>query len=233
MSTKVQAKKSNLNMELGNMNFYLKKPSFEIMKLFNMENSYPLNVISEDGNVNYYEKFFSEEKCEKYFEDFMKTIQWKHDEVLIFGKKIITKRQVAWYGETGLKYTYSKTTKIAHSWTKELLEIKNLIESKIGESFNSCLLNLYHSGEEGMGWHSDDEKDLVRDSAIASVSFGAERKFVFKHKKTKETISLNLENGSLLLMQGKTQSHWSHRLPPSKKVPSPRINLTFRSIFVR
>jgi|26BtaG_2_1085354.scaffolds.fasta_scaffold00022_35 alkylated DNA repair dioxygenase AlkB len=220
-------------MELGNMNFYFKKPSFEFMKLFNMENAHPIKVISEDGDVNYYGKVFSKEECEQYFEDLMKTIQWKHDEVFIFGKKIITKRQVAWYGDMGLKYTYSKTTKIAFSWTKELLKIKNSIESKTGESFNSCLLNLYHSGEEGMGWHSDDEKDLVRNSAIASVSFGTERKFVFKHKNTKETISLNLENGSLLLMKGKTQSHWSHRLPPSKKVTGPRINLTFRSISIR
>ena len=129
-----------------------------------------------------------------------------------------------------MEYTYSKTTKTALPWTSDLLEIRRVIEEKTKETFNSCLLNLYHSGEEGMGWHSDDEKDLQKYSAIASISLGAERKFVFKNKENKETVSLSLENGSLLLMQGKTQTHWLHRLPPTKKVNTPRINLTFRTI---
>ncbi len=152
------------------------------MKLFDDEIQYPIDLISEDGDVNYFGKLFSEEESEHYLANLLKTIQWKHDEIVLFGKKITTKRKVAWYGNAGLEYTYSKTTKVALSWTAELLKIKTSIEAKTGESFNSCLLNLYHSGEEGMGWHSDDEKDLTRNSAIASVSFGAERKFVFKHR---------------------------------------------------
>jgi alkylated DNA repair dioxygenase AlkB len=94
-------------------------------------------------------------------------------------------------------------------------------------------LNLYHSGEEGMAWHSDGEKDLKKNGAIASVSFGAERKFAFKHKQTKETIALNLEHGSLLIMKGATQTNWLHRLPPTKKVDKARINLTFRTIILK
>ncbi len=123
-----------------------------------------------------------------------------------------------------------KTTKQALSWTKELLELKNLCEQKSGETYNSCLLNLYHNGDEGMSWHSDGETDLKENGAIASLSLGAERKFAFKHKTSKETISIILANGSLLVMKDETQKYWLHRLPPTKQVHIPRINLTFRTI---
>ncbi len=200
------------------------------MDLFNFEMDSERNLLRKDGTVNYFGKVFSEEEANKYYEILLNTINWKNDEAMIFGKKIITRRKVAWYGDSEFEYTYSKITKKAHLWTPELLQLKKQIEAKSGETFNSCLLNLYHSGEEGMAWHSDAEKDLKKNGAIASVSFGAERKFAFKHKKTKETISLNLEHGSLLIMKGNTQTHWLHRLPPTKKVNSPRINLTFRTI---
>jgi alkylated DNA repair dioxygenase AlkB len=160
----------------------------------------------------------------------MQSIEWKNDEAIIFGKKIITKRKVAWYAEEAFKYTYSKTTKSALLWTPALLELKSNIEKIAGETFNSCLLNLYHNGSEGMAWHSDGEKDLKKNGTIASLSFGEERKFSFKHKETKIKKELILENGSLLLMKGKTQSNWLHRLPPSKRIINPRINLTFRTI---
>jgi len=111
-----------------------------------------------------------------------------------------------------------------------LQELKSLVENQTGETFNSCLLNLYHDGSEGMAWHSDGEKDLKKHGAIGSLSLGAERKFAFKHKASKETISVVLEHGSLLMMQGKTQTYWQHHLPPTKKVSDPRINLTFRTI---
>ena len=114
-------------------------------------------------------------------------------------------------------------------WYPELLKLKNLVEDITGEKFNSCLLNLYHDGTEGMGYHSDAEGDLLQNSAIASLSLGAARKFVFKHKVTKEKLDFILENGSLLVMKGETQKHWLHSLPPSKKVQTSRINLTFRS----
>ena len=145
-------------------------------------------------------------------------------------KRIITKRKVAWYGDSPYSYTYSKVTKHALPWTPTLKVIKALIEEKAKSEFNSCLLNLYHSGSEGMGWHSDGEKELVKHGVIASMSFGAERKFVFKHIRTKETVSIFLQSGSLLTMQDQTQDHWQHRLPPTKKVTTPRINLTFRQM---
>ncbi|MEO8796097.1 MAG: alpha-ketoglutarate-dependent dioxygenase AlkB, partial [Daejeonella sp.] len=160
----------------------------------------------------------------------MESIEWKNDEARIFGKHFITKRKAAWYGDENYSYTYSNSTKIALPWTKELLELKKIAEAKTGIIFNSCLLNLYHSGEEGMAWHSDDESALDRNSGIASMSFGAERNFSFKHKSTKQLVSVFLENGSLLLMKDDTQTNWLHRLAPTRKVSKPRINLTFRKM---
>ncbi len=148
----------------------------------------------------------------------------------MYGKRYITKRKTAWYGDAAFEYSYSNTTKTALPWTPELLEIKNSVEKLTGHSFNSCLLNFYHNGNEGMSWHSDDEPELGENPIIASLSFGAPRKFSFKHKITKETVSVLLEHGSLLVMKGATQAHWLHAIPKSTKVKTPRINLTFRTI---
>ena len=197
------------------------------MDLFSEETT---NLLPKDGTVNYYGQFFSSVVSKKYFEALLETIEWKNDEIVLFGKKIITKRKVAWYGELGVEYAYSNTSKKALAWTKELVEIKSIVEEKTGDTYNSCLLNLYHSGEEGMGWHSDNEKELKKNAAIASVSFGAERKFSFKHKQDKTTLSIQLENGSLLVMKDEIQSFWKHKLSVSKLIQSPRINLTFRTV---
>ncbi len=188
------------------------------------------NYLPEGGIVNFHGKVFDQKAADLYYKILLETIDWKNDEATIFGKKIITKRKVAWYGDEQFSYTYSNNTKTALPWTAELLQIKNSIEKTCGETFNSCLLNLYHSGEEGMAWHSDAEKDLKKEGAIASVSFGAERKFCFKHKETSEKVELLLSHGSLLIMKGKTQTNWLHRLPPTRKIFTPRINLTFRTI---
>ena len=200
------------------------------MDLFNNEIDSLTNLLPQDGIVNYYKNLLTSQEANRYFDCLLNTIEWKNDQAFIYGKLIITKRKVAWYGDTDFEYSYSKTTKRALPWTKELVELKQMIEDKTGEKFNSCLLNLYHNGDEGMSWHSDAEKELKKNGAIGSLSLGAERKFTFKHKETKETISLILENGSILVMKGTTQSSWLHRLPPTKLISTPRINLTFRSI---
>ena len=200
------------------------------MDLFSSEVDSDKNWLSQDGIVNYYGTIMDLEEANSYYQKLMKTIAWENDVAVIFGKRIVTKRKVAWYGDLPFEYTYSNNTKKALPWTKELLELKRMSEELTGETFNSCLLNLYHSGEEGMAWHSDAEKDLKRNGAIASLSFGAERKFAFKHKQTKEKVALVLDHGSLLVMKGTTQTHWLHRLPPTKLVKTPRINLTFRTI---
>jgi alkylated DNA repair dioxygenase AlkB len=200
------------------------------MELFDFPSDPTVNLLPGEGIVNYYGKLMSASEANAMAQALLDRIEWRNDEAVIYGKRIITKRKVAWYGEEAFSYTYSNTTKTALPWTPELLFLKNLAEKHSGETYNSCLLNLYHDGSEGMAWHSDGEKDLRKNGAIASLSFGAERKFCFKHKKSGEKIDVFLEAGSLLVMKGETQTHWLHRLPPTTKVHQPRINLTFRTI---
>jgi len=200
------------------------------MDLFNNDIDESYNFLPKDGEVNYYGVIMSKVLADSYFEKLLLSIDWKNDEAILFGKRIVTKRKVAWYGDKHFEYAYSNTTKKAFSWTDELLVLKKMVEEKTGETFNSCLLNLYHNESEGMAWHSDAEKKLKKCGAIASLSFGAERNFAFKHKVTKQKISLVLSHGSLLVMKGTTQANWLHRLPPTKYKKGVRINLTFRTI---
>ena len=200
------------------------------MQLFDIEADPKHNHLPYEGTVQYYGKVIQEMVADDYFEKLMQNIAWENDQAIILGRQITTKRKVAWYGDQGYEYTYSNVNRYALPWTVELLELRQRVEQLTGERFNSCLLNLYHTGEEGMAWHSDDETDLKKNGAIASLSFGAERKFAFKHKQSKEKVELYLEHGSLLVMKDTTQSHWLHRLPPTKKVSTARINLTFRTI---
>lgn len=201
-----------------------------MIDLFNQKIDASRNLLPYDGIVHYYGRLIPSKKADDYFQGLLNGIEWRNDEAVIFGKRMITKRKVAWYGDEAFEYTYSNVTKLALPWTNVLLELKRLTEEHSGETYNSCLLNLYHSGDEGMAWHSDGEADLRKNGAIGSLSFGAERKFAFKHKRSKEKITLLLEHGSLLVMKGETQTHWLHRLPPTKIIHSPRINLTFRTI---
>ena len=200
------------------------------MDLFTEQIDPSKNWLPKDGVVNYFGPIIPLEQADDFFKILADTIPWEADVVHMFGKRIVTKRKVAWYGDQPYDYTYSNSTKKALPWTPALRELKEMAENLTNETYNSCLLNLYHTGEEGMGWHTDNEKELKRNGAIASYSFGAERKFVFKHKTTKEMVELLLDHGSLLVMKGATQNHWLHRLPPTKKVGSARINLTFRTI---
>ncbi len=200
------------------------------MDLFSSEHNSKDNLLPKDGEVHYHGPIFSSSLANEYYDKLLTEIAWAPDQALIFGKLITTKREVAWYADKAYSYTYSKITKKALLWTPLLLQIKAAVEKASGETYNACLLNLYHNGSQGMAWHSDGEKDLKKNGAIASVSFGAQRKFAFKHKEDKAVVAVPLEHGSLLVMKGSTQSHWLHRLPPTKKVHSPRINLTFRTI---
>lgn len=190
----------------------------------------PIELLPAEGNALYYGRVIQSATADAYYHRLLSEIVWKNDEAIIFGKKIITKRKVAWYAEKQVTYTYSNSTRTALPWTPLLDELRSIVENESGESYNSCLLNLYHDGDEGVGWHSDGEKELKENGAIGSLSFGAERKFAFKHKQTKQSVSVQLEHGSLLVMKGESQKHWLHSLPRTKKVDSPRINLTFRTI---
>jgi alkylated DNA repair dioxygenase AlkB len=196
--------------------------------LFSIDSSE--NILPKDGQVNYFGAIVSLEIADALFLKLREEIEWKNDELVLYGKRIVTKRKVAWYGNLPFEYSYSNTKKQALPWNETLVELKNLVESSTGFTYNSCLLNLYHSGEEGMAWHSDDEKELLENGAIASVSFGAERVFEFKHKQDSTKVKVLLEHGSVLLMNFPTQKHWLHQLPKTKKCLTPRINLTFRTI---
>lgn len=188
------------------------------------------NILPFDGNADYYGSVMGADAAGRCMELLMRDIEWRNDEAVIFGRHIITKRKVAWYGDSGYGYKYSGVVREALPWTAQLLELKRLTEELTGVGYNSCLLNLYHDGDEGMAWHSDDEKELAPGGAIASLSFGAERRFLFRHKATKEIVELSLAAGSLLVMRGTTQDRWVHSLPKMKRVTRPRVNLTFRTM---
>ena len=188
------------------------------------------NLLPYDGEVLYHGILLDTNESERFFNELMQKVEWSHDKSIIYGKEIITKRKVAWYGSKVFEYTYSGTTKMALPWIEELLALKQLVELYTDSMYNSCLLNLYHSGEEGMSWHSDGEKDLVDNGSIACLSLGAQRRFDFKHKQSGDKKSFELANGSLIEMKGETQKHWLHQIPVTKKVSEPRISLTFRQM---
>lgn len=188
-----------------------------------------LPYLPYDGIVEYIPSLFGKGESSPLFEELLAGIPWQQDEVILFGQKRILSRKVAWMGDGEFTYSYSGTSKVAAPWTPALLTIKERVESECSHEFNSCLLNLYHDGSEGMGWHSDDEKTLGENPLIASVSLGAERIFKLKHRKSGEVVSVLLQNGSLLVMKGETQHHWVHTMPKTKKITTPRINLTFRT----
>jgi alkylated DNA repair dioxygenase AlkB len=189
------------------------------------------NLLPFEGNAYYYGKIFNTNESLHYYSLLLDSINWQNDEVVIFGKKIITNRKIAFYAiSADLNYKYSKITKNTAVFIPVLLEIKEKIEIITNQTFNSCLLNLYQNGNEGMGWHSDNEKELKENGTIASISFGAERNFSFKHNHSKLRIAIKLENGSLLTMENEIQKFWKHSMPKSTKIMTPRINLTFRTI---
>jgi len=194
------------------------------------DSSKEINLLPFDGEAYYYGPIFSLSESKNIYSQLVNEIDWKSDVLMMFGKKITTSRKVAWYGDNEYSYTYSQSTKKAIQWTELLLELKKHVQDLTGATYNSCLLNLYHDGKEGMTWHSDNESMLCEQASIASLSFGAPRKFKFKHRLEKFSVELTLENAGLLDMLGATQVNWLHSLPKSKTVHSPRINLTFRKV---
>ena len=162
-------------------------------------------------------------------------LPWQADIVTLFGKTHVTTRQIVWMGDSDVSYQYSGQSHQAIAWTDTVFHVKHHIEEQLSAlgidvNFNSCLLNYYPSGEDGMGYHADDEKELGVEPIIASLSLGATRKFVFKHKKTQDKVELYLESGQLIVMHGDTQSFWKHSITKTKTVNTGRISLTFRQI---
>lgn len=190
-----------------------------------------INLLPKDGLLYYDQDLLEPEKALAFIPKLLKEVNFKNDESIIFGKHYVMNRLTGWVGDDSFFYGYSQIKRQADPWTKSLLRLRYLVEKSTGQRYNSCLLNYYPTGEDGMGWHADNEKELGINPVIASLSLGAERKFSLKHIETKEKVDLQLVNGSLLVMSGVIQHHWKHSLPKTKKVNIPRMNLTFRNIF--
>lgn len=185
-----------------------------------------------DGEVWFMPNFMPLDKANSYFKKFYETINWRQEEIKLFGKTHPVPRKTAWYGYEGFNYKYSGIFCNPEPWTKELLEIKRVIEHFLPtEDFNSVLLNLYRNGNDKVSWHADDEKGLGQNPTIASVSLGATRRFDLKHKtESNQKLQLELTPGSLVIMKGGLQHHWLHQIPVQKRVEDSRINLTYRTI---
>ncbi|MEP7111426.1 MAG: alpha-ketoglutarate-dependent dioxygenase AlkB [Ferruginibacter sp.] len=189
------------------------------------------NILPFNGEAILYSHFFSQTESDHYFNLLKDEITWKQEPIKIYGKEIMQPRLTAWYGELNNKYSYSGITMQPQQWTNSLLEIKEKIEKAAGVNFTNALLNFYRDGNDSMGWHRDNEKELGTNPVIGSVSFGATRIFQFRLYKEKGTIiSMELMHGSFLLMQGETQHYWEHQLPKTNKKTEYRINITFRII---
>lgn len=200
------------------------------LNLFSNELEQVEIVSIPNGEYLYIPNFFDKKESSNYFEILLNSIEWKQEEMKMYGKILKFPRLTAWYGDNDKPYTFSGITLTPNPWTEELLSIKKKIEPECNVSFNSVLLNLYRDGNDSISWHTDAEKELGKNPTIASVNFGATRTFQLKHKETKEKVSINLEHGSLLVMMGELQHYWKHQIPKTKKKIDKRINLTFRLI---
>jgi alkylated DNA repair dioxygenase AlkB len=189
------------------------------------------NLLPNHGEVYYFPAAIDEETSSYFFDVLLNQIQWRQEPVKLFGREIMQPRLTAWHGDPDNSYTYSGITMKASPWTPELLRIKDIADRLSGVCSNSVLLNLYRDGNDGMGWHRDNEKMLGKMPTIASVSLGATRTFQLRNYHSKQNIiSINLDPGSILIMKGESQQHWEHRLPKKKSIAGLRINLTFRQI---
>ena len=191
--------------------------------------SIKLNMVNAD--VIYYPNFFNKNISDIYFNNLLNTLNWKQDNITVFGKTHLQPRLTAFYASNTNSYKYSNIIMAPNPFSDDLLKIKNIIEKELAISFTSCLANLYRNGKDSNGWHADNEKELGKNPIIASISFGVDRTFHFKHKHKKDLkLKITLQHGSLLLMQGETQKYWLHQIPKTQKDIGKRINLTFRII---
>jgi alkylated DNA repair dioxygenase AlkB len=184
----------------------------------------------EDLEIDLYQDKRLEEKKDLWFESCLHDLNWETGFIKIFGKTHQIPRLQAWYADNEIEYTYSGKKLQRHNWNNLLLEIKEKIENITSFKFNSVLANLYRDGNDSMGLHSDDEKELGEKPVIASLSLGETREIYFKHKNKKLNLIIPQASGQLIVMHGKTQEYWKHEIKKTKKIKKPRINLTFRNI---
>ena len=187
-------------------------------------------VVLPNGEYLYFPHFFERSIADQYLQRFIDNIEWRQESMNMYGKQVLFPRLTSWYGDNDKPYSFSGITLNPHAWSEELLFIKSKIEPICETVFNSVLLNLYRDGNDSISWHTDAEKELGRNPLIASVNFGAERKFQIKHNETGEIHDIILKHGSLLIMRGELQHYWKHQVPKQKTLNKPRVNLTFRLI---
>lgn len=200
------------------------------LDIFSSESAIELPVKINKGEYIYIPNFYDQAKADKYLKRLITDIKWNQESMKMYGKEILFPRLTSWYGDNDRPYSFSGITLQPNPWSPGLLKIKEDIEPKAKVVFNSVLLNRYRNGQDSISWHTDAEKELGENPVIASVNFGAERKFQLKHKDTNERIDILLKHGSLLIMQGELQHYWKHQIPKSKTITQERVNLTFRVI---
>lgn len=189
------------------------------------------NILPFDGEAYLDQTYLKAKDANSYFKQLNNEIEWDQKEIRLFGKLIPQPRLMAWHGDENITYQYSNLTLSAKPWTPTLNQLKAIIEDNLGYKFNAVLLNYYRNGHDYMGWHRDNEKVLGLQPQIISISLGAKRIFKFRHYNDKTLVrKFELENGSLMLMKGDTQNHWSHSLPKALRIKQSRINITFRNI---
>lgn len=185
-----------------------------------------------DADIILFDEFFTKTECEKLYKNLIEKINWQQYTIKMFGKILNQPRLTAFYGEENKPYAYSGLKLTPNPWTEDLLFIKSRITKTAQINFSSVLLNYYRNGQDSMGWHSDDEKELGQNPVIGSISFGETRLFQLRHltRKDLKKVDIKLTNGSFLLMKGQTQHYWEHQIPKTSKHITQRINLTFRTI---
>lgn len=198
--------------------------------MFSEQPGYNEVVHINNGEYIYIPNFYPKITADKYLKKLITDIKWKQESIKMYGKEIPFPRLTAWYGNQDKPYSFSGITLQPHPWSPGLLKVKSDIEEKANVVFNSVLLNRYRDGSDSISWHTDAEKELGKNPVIASVNFGAERKFQLKHIETGDRIDILLKHGSLLIMQGELQHYWKHQIPKTKKPIGERVNLTFRVI---
>lgn len=187
----------------------------------------PRCLINRDGRLDYYENFL--DRPETWQKKLIEKIEWRQDQITMFGKTHPTPRLQAWYGDPEASYTYSRIKLAPKAWAPELLDLKQFCEDQTKARFQGVLCNLYRDGRDYAAAHSDNEPELGPRPLIASLSFGAVRKFKLRHRDG-EVVELWPRPGSLIVMSGPLQEFWKHELPKSLKVKEERLNLTFRPL---
>jgi len=194
----------------------------------------PLRFDLPDADVRLWPQALTPGDADQQFSALRSRIDWRQEDILIFGERRRVPRLVAWHGDPGTTYAYSGTVHDPVPWTADLQRIRARVEALTAQRYNGVLLNLYRDGRDGMGWHADDEPELGRNPVIASVSLGATRRFCLRHRRRKDLkLDLRLPHGSLLCMSGATQHHWVHALPKTRSPVGERINLTLRLVALR